>query len=79
IGHPGDKNRVHGHVLSDFAKSDREWVETMVDAAARNADLLAAGDDAAFQNRVHLAMDAAGFVEKKPPKKKDGNSAEEDQ
>ena len=76
IGHPGDKNRVHGHVLSDFAKSDREWVETVVDAVARNADLLAAGDDAGFQNRVHLAMDAAGFAEKKPSSKKDGDAGE---
>lgn len=76
IGHPGDKNRVHGHVLSDFAKSDREWVDTILDAVARNADLLAAGDEAGFQNRVHMAMDAAGFVEKKPPKKKKGEDAD---
>ena len=27
IGHPGVKELVHGHVLSDFAKSDRPWVE----------------------------------------------------
>jgi PTH1 family peptidyl-tRNA hydrolase len=27
IGHPGIKELVHGHVLSDFAKSDRPWVE----------------------------------------------------
>lgn len=76
IGHPGDKNRVHGHVLSDFAKADREWVDTILDAVARNADLLAAGDEAGFQNRVHMAMDAAGFVEKKPPKKKKGEDAD---
>lgn len=69
IGHPGEKSRVYGHVLSDFAKADQAWVETMIDAVARNADLLAAGDDAGFQNRVHLAMEAAGFVEKKPEKK----------
>src|SRR5665213_1713203 len=25
IGHPGDKDRVHGYVLSDFAKSERGW------------------------------------------------------
>ena len=77
IGHPGDKNRVHGHVLSDFAKSDQPWVETIVDAVARNADVLAAGDEAGFQNRVHLAMDAAGFADKKPEKKgkKDDSSS----
>ena len=26
IGHPGIKELVHHHVLSDFAKSDRPWV-----------------------------------------------------
>ena len=73
IGHPGEKNRVHGHVLSDFAKSDQAWVETIVDTVARNADLLAAADEAGFLNRVHLAMDAAGFAEKKPPKNGENN------
>lgn len=69
IGHPGDKRRVHGHVLSDFAKSDRGWVEELLDAIARNAGLLAGGDAAGFQNKIHAAMDAAGYVEKKPAKK----------
>ncbi len=72
IGHPGDKGRVHGHVLSDFSKGDLPWVEAMVEAVARNAGLLAKGDAAGFQNRVHVAMDEAGFVEKKPPRKKGG-------
>ena len=76
IGHPGDKNRVHGHVLSDFAKADQPWVEEVVDAVARNADILASGNEAEFQNRVHMAMDAAGFVEKKPEKKKGGKKGD---
>ena len=29
IGHPGDKNMVHGYVLSDFAKDERAWVEAL--------------------------------------------------
>lgn len=61
IGHPGDRNLVHPHVLSDFTKSERRWVDVLVDALADNADRLVAGDDAGFQNRVHLALDAAGF------------------
>ena len=61
IGHPGDKDRVHDYVLQDFAKADRDWVETLVDAIADNADLIAKGQDATFQNKVHLAMDAKGF------------------
>ncbi len=61
IGHPGDKARVHAYVLSDFAKGERPWVETLCDAVARNIDLLARAEDSLFQTRIHLAMEAAGF------------------
>ncbi len=37
IGHPGVKELVHSHVLSDFAKSDRAWVEALCQAVADNA------------------------------------------
>jgi PTH1 family peptidyl-tRNA hydrolase len=57
IGHPGHKDLVHGYVLSDFAKSDRPWVENVIRACADNAGLLADGDDASFQNKVHLATE----------------------
>ena len=67
IGHPGVKELVHAYVLNDFAKSEREWVETLCDIAADGAELLARGDDASFQNKVHLAMDAKGFGNPKPP------------
>lgn len=61
IGHPGDKNRVHDYVLSDFSKAETAWVETMCAAIAADAELLAKGEDATFQNKVHLAMASAGF------------------
>jgi PTH1 family peptidyl-tRNA hydrolase len=61
IGHPGVKELVHGHVLSDFAKSDRPWVEALCEAMADNAGLLATRRDSTFQNKVHLAMQARGF------------------
>jgi PTH1 family peptidyl-tRNA hydrolase len=64
IGHPGVKELVHGHVLSDFAKSDRPWVEALLDAVADNAALLADGRDSSFQNKVHLTMQAKGFFDK---------------
>jgi PTH1 family peptidyl-tRNA hydrolase len=66
IGHPGHKDLVQHHVLSDFAKSDRAWVEALIGAVADNAELLARGEDASFQNKIHLAMDAKGFGEPKP-------------
>ncbi len=56
IGHPGRKEQVHSHVLSDFAKSDRDWVDTLLDACARASDLLAEGENEKFQTKVnHLA------------------------
>jgi len=61
IGHPGVKELVHPYVLSDFAKSEKEWVETMCEAIADNAPLLAKGEESSFQNKVHLAMDAKGY------------------
>ena len=65
IGHPGDKSLVHSYVLNDFAKSEEAWVNAMCDGIARNAALLAKGDDASFQNKLHLFMDAAGFSDVK--------------
>ncbi len=64
IGHPGDKDRVHSYVLQDFAKSERPWVEALCEIVGENAALLAKGQDATFQNKVHLAMDAKGFGDK---------------
>jgi PTH1 family peptidyl-tRNA hydrolase len=61
IGHPGVKELVHPYVLSDFSKSDREWVDALCGVIADNAELLARGQDASFQNKVHLAMGAKGF------------------
>jgi PTH1 family peptidyl-tRNA hydrolase len=64
VGHPGVKELVHGHVLSDFAKSERPWVEALLDVVADNAALIAMDRDSAFQNKVHLTMQAKGFFEK---------------
>src|ERR1700748_1088201 len=67
VGHPGVKELVHPHVLSDFAKSERPWVEALTDIIADNADMLVKGQDATFQNKVHLAMVAKGFIGAKEP------------
>jgi peptidyl-tRNA hydrolase, PTH1 family len=67
VGHPGIKEMVQMHVLRDFDASERDWVETLCDTAAENAALIAAGKDASFQNKVHLALAAKGFPETKGP------------
>lgn len=73
VGHPGIKELVHGHVLNDFAKAERPWVETLVEAIAEHAGLLATGQDATFQNKVHLAMQAKGFLLKDDKEESGGN------
>ena len=70
--HPSLKDVVHRHVLSDFAKDDRPWVEALLEAIADNAGLLATGRDSTFQNKVHLAMQARGFFDR-------GNDGAEDE
>jgi len=52
IGHPGDKSRVSGYVLSDFAKAEGEWVQRVLCAAADYAPLLLAGSEDEFMRRV---------------------------
>jgi PTH1 family peptidyl-tRNA hydrolase len=65
IGHPGVKELVHAYVLSDFFKEEGAWVRALCEAVADNAALLAAGQDASFQNKVHLAMQGKGFFDSK--------------
>jgi peptidyl-tRNA hydrolase, PTH1 family len=66
IGHPGAKELVHNYVLEDFAKRDRPWVGGLTEIIADNAELIARGDDASFQNKVHLAMQAKGLEPAEP-------------
>ena len=62
IGHPG-KDAVLSYVLNDFGKGEMGWVDVLTEAVADAADLLARAEDASFQNKVHLRMEAAGFGE----------------
>ena len=54
IGHPGAKERVHGHVLGDFAQVDQVWLAALLDAVADAAPLLAQGRPEEFMTRVAL-------------------------
>lgn len=77
IGHPGDRARVSGHVLGDFARADKAWLEPLLDAIAEAAPLLAEGKDSSFANRVHLILNPPQSKKPKPenqagqPKQKD--------
>ncbi len=56
IGHPGDKDKVTGHVLKNFAKADAQWVEKVLDALAEHAGLLIDGEDAAYMSKAAEAV-----------------------
>ncbi len=61
VGHPGSKDLVQYYVLSDFSRNERPLFKALIEILADNVDFLVRGEDASFQNRVHLAMVAKGF------------------
>ncbi len=63
IGHPGDKHRVHRHVLGDFAVAERPLFAKLAEAIAESLPLALAGDDPGFMTRVALLCPRP-----KPPK-----------
>ena len=56
IGHPGHKDRVHGHVLGNYAKSEIDGLSDMLAAIGAEAEWLSAGDGVRFMNDVALRM-----------------------
>src|SRR5690606_34844210 len=70
IGHPGAKDMVTHHVLGDFAKADRIWLDPLLDAIGAEAEYLVRGDDAGFMNRLALALPRkAGAAPDEAPRK----------
>jgi PTH1 family peptidyl-tRNA hydrolase len=67
IGHPGDKTKVSGYVLHDFAKADMDWIGPLLASMAAEADWLARGDDQRFQSAVAQSL----APERKPARPKD--------
>lgn len=54
IGHPGHKDRVTGHVLGNFAKSEMDDLADMLGAVSAEAEWLAKRDDVRFMSDVAL-------------------------
>ncbi|MEM8987885.1 MAG: aminoacyl-tRNA hydrolase [Pseudomonadota bacterium] len=65
IGHPGDKSKVHAHVLKDFSKAEQQWLAPLLDGVVNAAPRLAAGEDARFMSDVAMAV----APQKKQPEK----------
>ncbi|MFP3920456.1 MAG: aminoacyl-tRNA hydrolase [Dichotomicrobium sp.] len=55
IGHPGEKAKVTGYVLSDFAKADARWLDPLLDAVADAAPALLEGRADRFASDVAQA------------------------
>lgn len=70
IGHPGAKELVHNHVLGDFAKVDRDWLDLLFNALADNADMLVRGEDSQLMNKIALALGGKAEEEAVKPEKK---------
>ncbi len=71
VGHPGHKDRVMGHVLSDFHKVDQTWVADLLNAVADAAPLLAAGEDEKYQGEVMRLAPAEKADPRKAPRGED--------
>ncbi|MFM2045057.1 MAG: peptidyl-tRNA hydrolase pth [Pseudomonadota bacterium] len=63
IGHPGDKNRVHGWVLSNFSKAEEAWLSPLLDVLAGEFPLMADGQAEKYGSRIALLTQPP-----KPPK-----------
>ncbi|MBX4925181.1 PTH1 family peptidyl-tRNA hydrolase [Rhizobium binae] len=64
IGHPGVKEMVQNHVLGDFAKADRDWLEPLLDTLADNAEMLVRNEDSQLMNKIALALGSTAEEEK---------------
>jgi PTH1 family peptidyl-tRNA hydrolase len=72
VGHPGERERVMGHVLSNFHASDRDWVNALCAACAEAAPLLAAGQDERYQAEV-LRLAPAEKADPRQPRDRAAN------
>jgi PTH1 family peptidyl-tRNA hydrolase len=70
VGHPGVKEMVQHHVLGDFAKADREWLDPLLDAIADNAAMIVKGDESGFMNKAALAVQGKAIAELEMPAQK---------
>lgn len=54
IGHPGNKDRVTGHVLGNYAKAEMDDLADTLGGIGAHAKWLAAGDDPRFMSELAL-------------------------
>jgi peptidyl-tRNA hydrolase, PTH1 family len=69
-GHPGHKDLVMNHVLSDFSKAEIAWARPLLEACAEALPLLAAGEDERYQAEV-LRLAPAPKLDPRAPRGED--------
>lgn len=52
ISHPGEKDKVTNHVLSDLSKEDAEILQKILTSIAENISYLIEGDEKKFQKNI---------------------------
>jgi PTH1 family peptidyl-tRNA hydrolase len=62
VGRPDTKEKVVGHVLQNFAKSDEEWLSKLLVSVAKATPFMIDGDENKFMTKVALLT--------KPPSEK---------
>jgi len=56
VGHPGNKGAVQGHLLSDFAKADKVWLDPLIDECARALPHLINGHKDKYMTQIALKL-----------------------
>ena len=75
IGHPGEKEQVESHVLSDFYRQEMTWVEPLVDAISSASAALVTGDESGFLNRINVETNPNQKSQKTPLGRNRGSSS----
>ncbi len=75
VGHPGDKEKVLGHVLGNFSKDDSKWIEAELNALAGALPALFDGCDSDFMSQVTMAVHQATGKGRKTQAKPDTEAA----
>ncbi len=60
VGHPGNKGAVQGHLLSDFAKADKVWLDPLIDECVRGLPFLIKGENDKYMTQIALHLQSDG-------------------
>jgi len=74
IGHPGSKEKVHSHVLGDFAKAEVTELDKMLDTVCQHIGAILKGEDTEFMNRYAMDMRPQRPNKSKADKKPEGEA-----